>query len=127
MSATSSPLVEPSRRLENATLPEILVRLPVSSTNSFPTLNTPNKLSHMNTENSFSSVKTYFANSLGPSVLASCTVNLNNANILNNMNQSALFVNVKELNLQLYNEVIVSWNILEETSIHDFIGIYKLS
>ena len=129
MSATSSPLVESSRRLENAVLPEILVRLPSdSSSNSFATLNTPNKLAQISSDNnSLTSVKTYFANTLGPSVLVSCSVNFNNSNILNNnMNQSALFVNVKELNLQLYSEVIVSWNILEETSIHDFIGIYKL-
>lgn len=41
--------------------------------------------------------------------------------------QSVLFVNVKELNLKLYNEIIVSWNILEETSNLDWIGIYKIS
>lgn len=143
MSANASPSTvdTPSRRSENVTIPEILVRThPDSSSNpinlnnnNYPTLNTPNKiaLNQLNsTGNNVSSVKTYFANTLGPSVLlASCSVNSNNSNILNtnHMNQSALFVNVKELNLQLYNEVIVSWNILEETSTHDFIGIYKLS
>jgi len=43
------------------------------------------------------------------------------------MSQSMLYVNVKELNLKLYNEIVVSWNIVdEETSVSDFIGIYRL-
>ncbi|CAF0857734.1 unnamed protein product [Brachionus calyciflorus] len=41
------------------------------------------------------------------------------------LNKSVLFVNVKELNLNLYNEIIISWNIIETTSMHDWIGIYK--
>ena len=40
---------------------------------------------------------------------------------------SSIQVNIKELNLKIYNEIIISWNILnnEETSISDWIGIYK--
>ena len=41
------------------------------------------------------------------------------------LSNSVLFVNVKELNLKLYNEIIISWNILETTSLHDWIGIYR--
>lgn len=41
------------------------------------------------------------------------------------LNQSVLFVNVKELNLNLYNEIIISWNIIESTSLNDWIGVYK--
>ena len=50
-----------------------------------------------------------------------------NLNQINAINQSVLFVNVKELNLKLYNEIIVSWNILEDASVLDWIGIYKIS
>jgi hypothetical protein len=92
-----------------------------SNNNNFATLNTSNKLAQINNS---SSITTYFANTIGPSVLSTSNlVNLTN----NNNNQSALVVNVKELNLQFYNEVIVSWNILEETSMLDFIGIYRLT
>jgi len=48
-----------------------------------------------------------------------------NLNQINSISQSVLFVNVKELNLKIYNEIVVSWNILEETSTKDWIGIYK--
>lgn len=47
-----------------------------------------------------------------------------NLNSINN-NKSVLLVNVKELNLRVYNEIIVSWNILEATSMHDWIGLFK--
>ena len=94
-----------------------------NNNNNFATLNTSNKLAQINNS---SSITTYFANTIGPSVLSTSNlINLTNNN--NNNNQSALVVNVKELNLQLYNEVIVSWNILEETSMLDFIGIYRLT
>lgn len=47
---------------------------------------------------------------------------------LNVLNESMLYVNVKELNLRVYNEIVVSWNIVEdETSVADFIGVYRLS
>lgn len=46
--------------------------------------------------------------------------------INNSIFQSVLLVNVKELNLRLYSDIIVSWNILEDTSASDWIGIYKL-
>jgi hypothetical protein len=46
--------------------------------------------------------------------------------INNSIFQSVLLVNVKELNLSLYNDIIVSWNILEDTSTLDWIGIYKI-
>ena len=41
---------------------------------------------------------------------------------------SSIKVNVKELNLKIYNEIIVSWSIVinEETTITDWIGIYKI-
>lgn len=52
---------------------------------------------------------------------------INLTNQINSISQSVLFVNVKELNLKLYNDIIVSWNILEDTSINDWIGIYKIS
>jgi hypothetical protein len=45
--------------------------------------------------------------------------------INNSIFQSVLLVNVKELNLRLYNDIIVSWNILEDTSTLDWIGIYN--
>lgn len=41
------------------------------------------------------------------------------------LNKSVLFVNVKELNLNLYNEIIISWNIIDSTSLNDWIGVYK--
>ena len=55
----------------------------------------------------------------------------NNNNLLlltNNTISSSIQVNIKELNLKIYNEIIISWNILnnEETSINDWIGIYKI-
>ena len=44
------------------------------------------------------------------------------------LNQSMLYVNVKELNLKVYSEIVVSWNIVDdETSEADFIGVYRLS
>ena len=43
------------------------------------------------------------------------------------VNKSVLYVNVKELNLIVYNEIVVSWNILEATSMHDWIGLFKTS
>ncbi len=57
--------------------------------------------------------------------------NNNNNNLLlltNNTISSSIQVNIKELNLKIYNEIIISWNILnnEETSINDWIGIYKI-
>ena len=66
---------------------------------------------------------------------ASSYTTLTNSSILNStttplnltINQSIVLVNVKELNLKLYNEIIISWNILEETSTADWIGIYKTS
>ena len=45
---------------------------------------------------------------------------------LNQMSHAGLFVNVTELNLKLYSEIVVSWNVLEETSMLDWIGIYKI-
>jgi len=53
-------------------------------------------------------------------------INLGNQN-QQIIHQSVLFVNVKELNLKLYNEIIVSWNILEETNTSDWIGVYKIN
>lgn len=48
------------------------------------------------------------------------------SSILNQtVNKSLLFVNVREINLKLYNEIIISWNILEPTSLNDWIAIYK--
>jgi hypothetical protein len=49
----------------------------------------------------------------------------NSLNLSQNLNKSVLFVNVKELNLKLYNEIIISWNVLESTTMHDWIGIYR--
>lgn len=86
-----------------------------SSDANFATLNSSNK-------SIAQPVKTYFASTLGPSVLSSSSNSLCNQA----SNQSAIFINVKEINLQLFNEIIVSWNILEDTSPLDFIGIYKL-
>jgi hypothetical protein len=56
------------------------------------------------------------------SLMSNNSINLNQ---INSISQSVLFVNVKELNLKIYNEIVVSWNILEETSTSDWIGIYK--
>jgi hypothetical protein len=42
-----------------------------------------------------------------------------------NNTESYVIVNVKELNLKIYSEIIVSWNIHEDTSLHDWIGLYK--
>ena len=42
-------------------------------------------------------------------------------------NESCILVNVKELNVRLYSEIIVSWSIVEDTSMHDWLGIYHLS
>lgn len=56
------------------------------------------------------------------SLMSNNSINLNQINVIS---QSVLFVNVKELNLKIYNEIVVSWNILEETSTNDWIGIYK--
>jgi hypothetical protein len=48
-------------------------------------------------------------------------------NIISSSNlTSCIKVNIKELNLKIYNEIIISWNIInEDTTISDWIGIYK--
>jgi hypothetical protein len=43
-----------------------------------------------------------------------------------NTNESYLTCNVKELNVKLYNEIIVSWKINEDTSVNDWIALYKI-
>ena len=79
------------------------VQSPVSTT-----LNTSNK---SNQANYFNQIMPSGAMSVSPTS--------------SSFNQSFLLVNVKELNLKLYNEIVVSWNILEDTSVLDFIGVYR--
>ncbi len=66
-------------------------------------------------------------NSASKLIFNSNEIATNSFSNLNNINQSVLCVNVKEINLKLYNEIVVSWNICDdETSVFDFIGLYKL-
>ena len=53
--------------------------------------------------------------------------NNNNSILLTNSKTSSIQVNIKDFNLKIYNEIVVSWNIMnnEETSESDWIGIYK--
>jgi hypothetical protein len=61
-------------------------------------------------------------------VSSSNSISLKNTlNLSQRTNKSSIYVNVKELNLKLYNEIIISWNILENTSNQDWIGIYRPS
>ncbi len=84
-----------------------------TSPSSFTTLNTSYKLSSPLTSNNILNKNQQSAN--------------NSFSNFSVMSQSMLYVNVKELNLKLYNEIVVSWNIVdEETSVSDFIGIYRL-
>ena len=57
------------------------------------------------------------------SKLANHTQIINTQNL---MTSSRLSLNVKELILNVYKEIIVSWHISEETSAYDWIGIFKL-
>ncbi len=83
-----------------------------TSPSSFTTLNTSYRLSSPLTSNNILNNSQHSAN--------------NSFSNFSVMGQSMLYVNVKELNLKLYNEIVVSWNIVdEETSVSDFIGIYR--
>lgn len=126
--------------VEGASNQSIIANLSRSTPPLSPVYTTLNTSTRINSQVMSDSLN-YFASNLGASVLASphndqslTNVNNNNSAIANNsfsnlgsLNQSVVYVNVKELNLKLYNEIIVSWNILdEETSLSDFIGVYKL-
>lgn len=129
--------------LEGASNQSIIANLSRSTPPLSPVYTTLNTSTRINSQVMSDSLN-YFASNLGASVLTSplnnnndqSLTNANNNSAIGNnsfsnlgqLNQSVLYVNVKELDLKLYNEIVVSWNILdEETSISDFIGVYKLS
>lgn len=59
-------------------------------------------------------------------LLSSSSKNSTSNLLINNLTTSFIKLNVNELNLKLYNEIIVSWNIInDETTSNDWIGIYK--